>query len=109
VLLNDGTYKVLKSLAMIWLPALASLYFGLAQIWHLPKAEEIVGSITLLDTFLGVVLGISSKSYNQSDARFDGEFAVENNEDGSQLRLKNVDTDALVSKDQLTFKLTGNK
>lgn len=41
-----------------------TLYFALASIWGLPYAEEIVGTITAIDAFLGVLLGISTHNYN---------------------------------------------
>lgn len=47
-----------KNLAQIYLPALATLYFALASIWGLPCVEQVVGTITAIDTFLGVCLGI---------------------------------------------------
>jgi hypothetical protein len=59
-------YDVLKSIAMVCLPAVATLYFALAGIWGFPYAEEIVGTITAVDTFLGVLLGISSAKYNKA-------------------------------------------
>lgn len=62
---SNKTYDVLKWIALILLPAVATLYFGLAQIWALPYAEEIVGTITTVDAFLGAVLGISTNSYNK--------------------------------------------
>lgn len=62
---SDKVYNVLKWVAQILLPALATLYFALANIWGLPYAEEIVGTITAIDAFLGVILGISSKQYYQ--------------------------------------------
>lgn len=64
---SNKVYDALKWIAQILLPALATLYFGVAQIWGLPFAEQIVGTVTVLDTFLGVVLGISSKNYNPDD------------------------------------------
>lgn len=45
------------------LPALGTLYFALAQIWGLPYGEQIVGTITALDAFLGALLGVSTTSY----------------------------------------------
>ena len=67
--MNDKTYDVLKWIAMIVLPAVATLYFTLASIWGLPYGEQIVGTITAIDTFLGVILGISTSQYNK---RVDG-------------------------------------
>lgn len=61
--MSNKLYNVLKYIAQIVLPATATLYFGLAQIWQLPYAEEVVGTITVVDTFLGVLLKISSDKY----------------------------------------------
>lgn len=63
--MSNKLYDVLKWVAQILLPAIATLYFALAGIWGLPFAEEVVGTITAIDTFLGVILGISSANYNQ--------------------------------------------
>ena len=61
--LSNKTYDILKWVAQIALPALGALYFGLAQIWGFPYGEEIVGTIAVIDTFLGTLLGISSAQY----------------------------------------------
>lgn len=61
--LSNKTYDVLKWIAMIALPALGTLYFALAGIWGLPCGEQVVGTITALDTCLGALLGISSANY----------------------------------------------
>ena len=63
--MNSKLYDVLKYIAQIVLPALGTLYFALAGIWNFPYGEQIVGTITAVDTFLGVVLGISSYNYNK--------------------------------------------
>jgi len=67
--LSDKTYDILKFVAQILLPAVGTLYFALAQIWDLPLAEEIVGTITAVDAFLGAVLGISTAQYNKEQMR----------------------------------------
>lgn len=64
-MLDDRIYKVLKYVAQIALPAVGTLYFALAGIWGFPYGEEIVGTITAIDTFLGVLLGISAATYNK--------------------------------------------
>jgi hypothetical protein len=71
-MLNNETYDILKWVALIVLPALGSLYFGLASIWGLPYGEQIVGTITVIDTFLGAILGISTHNYHT-----DGETPTE--------------------------------
>jgi len=64
--LDNKTYDLLKWIAMIVLPALGTLYFALASIWGLPYGEQIVGTITAIDAFLGALLGVSTSSYNRS-------------------------------------------
>lgn len=66
--MSNKVYDVLKWIAMVCLPAVATLYFALAGIWGFPYGEEIVGTITAVDTFLGVLLGISSSQYNKKKA-----------------------------------------
>ena len=65
--MNNKVYDILKWIALILLPALGTLYFALAGIWGFPYAEQIVGTITAIDTFLGVLLGISTSSYKKGD------------------------------------------
>ena len=62
---SNKIYDVLKYIALIGLPALGTLYFALSGIWGLPYGEEVVGTITAADTFLGVLLGISSATYKK--------------------------------------------
>lgn len=65
--MSNKTYDILKWVAQYLLPALATLYFAVAQLWGLPYGEEIVGTITAVDTFLGVLLGISTANYNKQN------------------------------------------
>lgn len=63
--LNNKVYDVLKWVAMVGLPALAALYYGLASIWGWPNTEQVTGSITIVNTFIGALIGISSIQYNK--------------------------------------------
>ena len=63
--MKNKTYDILKWIALVVLPATATLYLGLAGIWGLPFGEEISGTITLIDTFLGAVLMISNSQYKK--------------------------------------------
>ena len=67
--LPDKAYNVLKWLTMIVLPALATLYFALSGIWGFPYGEQVVGTITALVTFFGVVLGVSTAQYNKLEKK----------------------------------------
>ena len=64
--MSNKVYDVLKWIAMYFLPAIGTLYFALSGIWHLPYGEQVVGTITAVDTFLGVLLGISTAQYNKN-------------------------------------------
>ena len=68
-MLNNKVYDILKYIAQIVLPAIGTLYFAIAQIWKLPLGEEIVGTITAIDTFLGVLIGISTIQYNNKEGK----------------------------------------
>ena len=62
-MMSNKAYDILKWIALIALPAIATLYFAIAQIWGLPYGEQIVGTITAVDAFLGTLLGISNYNY----------------------------------------------
>ena len=66
--MSNKVYDVLKYIAQIVLPALGTLYFALASIWGFPYGEQIVGTITAVDAFLGALLRISSVKYHKEKA-----------------------------------------
>lgn len=105
-LLSDSMYNVVKKSATIVLPALGALYFSLAQIWGLPNAEEVMGSIAAVNTFLGVVVQISKKSYYASGAQYVGEIQVEDrgNKKVASLVLDG-DPEEVLSMSEATFKI----
>lgn len=63
--LSNKTYDILKWITTLFLPALGTLYFALSGIWGFPYGEQIVGTITAIVTFLGVILGISNHQYKE--------------------------------------------
>jgi len=65
--LSNETYDILKWVAQVVLPAAGTAYFGLSSIWGLPYGEQIVGTLTVIDTFLGALLGISTVQYNKEN------------------------------------------
>lgn len=71
--MSDKTYDILKKIALIYLPATGTLYFALCRIWGLPYGEEVIGTITAIDTFLGSILGISTYYYNKLDEEYNEE------------------------------------
>lgn len=65
--MSNKVYDILKWIALVVLPALASLYIGLGQFWNIPYPEQISGTIMLVDAFLGTILGISSIQYAKNN------------------------------------------
>lgn len=107
MMFSNRTYDLLKYIAQIVLPAVATLYFGLASVWNLPKAEEVVGTITVIDTFLGSVLLLSQRTYDKSDAKYDGLVQVESISDGNPKMSMMLDAtpEELVEKKDISFKV----
>lgn len=66
--MSNKTYDILKDIALYVMPALATLMLSLGNIWGIPHAEAIAGTITALDTFLGAVLKVSSIKYAEQKA-----------------------------------------
>lgn len=63
-MLSNKLYDTLKFIAQIILPGLATLYMALSKIWGFPFGEAVVGTITAVVAFLGLVLRISTVEYN---------------------------------------------
>ena len=66
--MSNKLYDVLKWIVVLVLPATATFYTGLSLIWGLPLGEAIPDTLTLLATFLGAILMISSTQYNKKNA-----------------------------------------
>ena len=64
--MSNKVYDILKWVAQYFLPAAGTLYFALAATWGLPYGEQVVGTITAVDTFLWVVRGSSTAQYKKS-------------------------------------------
>lgn len=106
-LLSNRVYDILKILALIVFPAIATLYFTLANIWGWGSAEQVVGSIAAFDVFLGAIIKIGDATYNASEARFDGAMVVEHDPAGAKtisLNLKDH-PETLLDKQEVTFKV----
>ncbi len=61
--MTNNLYDILKKVALIILPALATLWLTLGKIWGLPYTTEIGATITAIGVFIGACLEISSKNY----------------------------------------------
>ena len=106
--LGEKTYEVVKWVTAIVLPAIGTLYFALAGAWGLPNAEQVLGTITAIATFLGVILGLSTYGYRTSDDRYVGDLVVDEGEGKTTYSLElNQDPDTLAGKGEAVFKIKG--
>lgn len=105
-ILSNRQYDILRWVAMVGLPALGALYFALAPLWSLPKAEEVVGTIVAVDTFMGLLLGLAKKNYVNSGAAFDGVLNVDA-QDNRLIHQLDIQTppEELGQKDAITLKV----
>jgi hypothetical protein len=103
----------MKYLAQVLLPAVGTLYFAVAGIWNLPSAQEVVGTIVAVDTFLGLLLHLSSNAYENSDAKFDGTLLVQPNSSNPgegfvNVGLKNHPDEVAKKKDEVRLKVVSS-
>lgn len=102
IMFSDATYNRLKWIAMYLLPSLGTLYFTCCGIWNLPYGEQVLGTITALDTFLGVLLGISKSQYTG-----DGTMIIDTSNPEKDIYRMELDDplETLGNKDQVIFKV----
>lgn len=102
-MMTNRTYDILKWVAQIVLPALGTLYFALSGIWGFPYGEQIVGTITAIDAFLGTILRISSNNYEG-----DGELIVDTSDPMKDIYSIAIDDypETLAKKDVVILKVT---
>jgi hypothetical protein len=86
---TDRVYNVLKQIALIWLPAAATLYTTLAGLWGLHDLAQVVGSISAIDALLGTALHLSSSSYK---AVSDGKIVVDKSDPAKDVYRLVLDT-----------------
>lgn len=106
--MSNKTYDILKFWALMVLPGLATLYSTLAGIWGLPRGMEVVGTITAIDVFLGLLLGLSTSKYNSGAAgSADGAFLLNTSNPDKDILTLRVDRDLedLMNKKVVTLKV----
>lgn len=104
--LSDKLYNFFKFLTITLLPALGTLYFALAQIWNLPAGEEVLGTMMALQVFIGAIMGISTRQYENSGAKYVGTINIDESPEKEtySLELKD-DPEMLKEKGEATFKV----
>lgn len=84
-IMSPALYDKLKFTVLQLLPAVSTLYFTLGNIWDFPSVEQVIGTLAAVATFFGVLVGISSRTYNNSEARFDGYIDITESPEGTKL------------------------
>lgn len=69
--LNNKIYDIFKWLSLYLLPAIAAFYCAISEIWNLPYCEQVIGTIAAVETFIGVVIGISTYEYKKDENNSD--------------------------------------
>lgn len=109
--LGQRAYEALRVFVQILLPGLGTLYGTLGTIWGWPATEETVSSIAAVALFMGLVVSVARRSYDKSDAKYDGIIDVQKDSDGvkqASLILKNYEDPAeVVQQKEVLFKVEG--
>lgn len=106
MVLSNKAYDFLKNVVLVVLPGLASLYAGLAELWKLPNVTGVVASITLVTTFLGLILKVSTRKYNNTENAPDGDLFVSEVDGEKYLSLgANRSIDEISTKETVMLKV----
>jgi hypothetical protein len=103
-MITGKLYDVLKWMAQVVFPALGTLYVALAALWGLPAPQAVAGTILAIDTFLGVLLGISQVAY--ANATTGGKIHVDNTGEKTTFNLVlDTEPEDLLDKKEVRFKV----
>lgn len=83
-------YDFLKFVAFVLLPALATLFLALIPLLRWDAGAVAAGVTTVVDTFLGAILGKSSKNHAEQNVL--GDLVVKQDVDGTPVGMKIVAT-----------------
>lgn len=109
-LLTSQQYNILKWVTIIVLPAVTTAYGTFSNIWGWPYGDQIVASLAALTLLLGVIIGVSTSSYNKSSAGPSGTLVVDNSGTGQQTYLAfDQDPKTLAEGSQITLNVTHTK
>lgn len=107
--LSNNTYNNFKFVVQIFLPASGVLYASLSEFWGFPKVQEVVGTISALALFLGIILRISSASYAAAAPTGTpvGSFIVKEDVEGKKTVTLSLEEDPadFIGRENITFKV----
>ena len=64
ILFDEKTYKVLKWIAIIFLPSLTTFVGVVMNCLDVPNTDTVITIMTAFDSFLGIIIGVSTSNYN---------------------------------------------
>ena len=67
MILPDKWYDSLKWLCIIFVPSLITFLSTIFALYHIPNAEIVCGTISAVATFIGALIGLSSKAYKKKN------------------------------------------
>lgn len=67
MIIPDKIYNVLKWVLVIAVPTLNVFLTTIFALYHIPHIEIVVGTISAVATFLGALIGVSTKAYNKKN------------------------------------------
>lgn len=67
MIISDKLYNILKWLCLIFAPALVTLVATIFALYHINGAEIVCGTISAIATFIGALIGVSTKAYNKKN------------------------------------------
>lgn len=109
MVLSNKAYDFLKNVVLVVLPALATFYTGMGQLWHFPEVPEVVGTIGLVTTLLGIFLKVTTRQYNKSESSTDGDLLVHEVDGEKFLALgANKPIEQMTAKDSVRLRVVDN-
>lgn len=106
--MSNEVYDFLKWAVLIAIPAFGTFYQIMANVWHLPAANEVATTCLALATLLGALIGVATRNYNKSDSKYDGTLVISdaaNPEVPTNYNFNVGDLDKLEQKGTVTLKV----
>lgn len=63
--MSNKTYDIIKDLALLWFPAIVTLFGVIWTAWGLPYGKPILTTLTGIDAFLGAVVKYYKSQYDK--------------------------------------------
>lgn len=79
--LPNKVYDWMKYICVIVLPAIGTAYVGISKYIDIPYADAVPGIISVICTFLGAILCISTAQYNLAQAKEFTDFPPKEDEE----------------------------